>query len=139
AAGASLPVQASFTAGHAGSTGQVKVTASLTNTPAVRDSGWVAITATSATVNAVAAAPHGASRAILPGTVTSPVFWFQNTGTASASYDVTGTCTGPAFASSCALSSTRITLAAGAYASVTATSTAGAAGMSGHITLTARM
>lgn len=92
AGGDSVLVTVNYTNGAPGTTGRIVVHAVDASHPAMQDSGWVT---TSVQTYTVSVAPHDTSLFYEAGTSGSQIFTMHNGGSASATYTLTTTCTGP--------------------------------------------
>lgn len=90
-------------------------------------------------VNSVSVTQDGGWAEIQPSTGRTQAFTVKNTGETSATYALSTLCSGAVFASGCSVSPATVTLAVGAQQTVNASFTAGAAGTTGTLRVTAAL
>lgn len=126
--GDSGTVDVGYTSGGAGSTGRVRLAATYSTWS---DSGWIDV----AVPITVATTPDAGAATPVASSAASHLFTVRNTAATSATFNLTAACSGSA--TGCAAPSS-VVVGANDSANVTVTYSAGGAGVTGRLTLTAR-
>ncbi len=137
--GTGLDWGVSYTAGSSGKTGSVKVVATLAENAALRDSGFVNLTATTTVLAKASVSPDGVSAFIYPGTSGATQFQVFNSGTAPGTFSLAASCSGAAIVTSCSPSPSSVSLNPGTMSLVNVNYTAGSVGTTGLVKLTATL
>jgi hypothetical protein len=108
AAGDSVFDTVQFTSGGLSTSGPITMTAVLTGSPAVKDSGWVTVNVTGTT--GIVVAPHAGTQSVPASLSQNAIFTLQNTGNFTNVFQVTYSCNG---AASCSKPPRTVTIAPG--------------------------
>ncbi len=130
AVGASAPINMSTaTSATNGSTGKMRLTATLSSDPTVKDSGWVNVTLG----QGVVVTPDGGSISAPTGELTTVRFTVMNGRTARSTFTLGATCTGAAFSGGCSVLGSGFSLDPGSSATVPVQFVPGTVGQAGII------
>jgi hypothetical protein len=127
-----------FTSGPPGSTGRITLQARHQNDANLKDIGWIDVVVGSAPATGVAVAPDGETQATaVSGAPLVVPFVVSNTGSTSATFNLSAACTGVGLTGGCSPSSSSVTLAPNAWQAVTVQTTGGRAAGTGRVRLLA--